>query len=119
MGITDRHSVERMGSGPSSPAHTSPSAEAPPPPKESVSRDFSIRSSSRSIVSFVLAGLLLAAVLVVPASAGAVDRPPFCETPSPLPAGGPGTLLRSERYGFKGVTRPAAGTTGWRVLYKS
>ncbi len=82
-------------------------------------QDFSIRSSRRPIATFVLSGLLAVCALLVPVSASAVDRPPFYEAPSPLPAGGPGTLLRSERYGFRGVTRPAPGTTAWRVLYTS
>lgn len=84
-----------------------------------MSRDFSIRSLGRSIASVVLAGLLVACALLVPANAGAVDRPPFYEAPSPLPEGGPGTLVRSERFALRGLTRPATGTTAWRVLYKS
>lgn len=84
-----------------------------------MSRDFLRRPHRRLIVS-LLAGVLLAVSgLASPPLAGAVDRPPFYNAPSPLPEGGPGTLLRSERFGFKGITKPPAGTTGWRVLYKS
>lgn len=82
-------------------------------------QDFSIRSLHRSIVSTV-AGVLSACALLTPAAAtAAVERPPFYNAPSPLPAGGPGTLLKSERLYFNGLTKPPAGTVGWKVLYKS
>ncbi|MBJ7471394.1 MAG: hypothetical protein JHD16_08820 [Solirubrobacteraceae bacterium] len=83
-----------------------------------MSRGFSCRSSRR-IISTTLAGVFMAAgALLLPGAAHA-DRPPFYNAPVPLPDGGPGTLLRAEPLAFKGVTRPAAGTLGWRVLYKS
>ncbi len=83
-----------------------------------MSRDF-LRRRSRRPTFRLFVGALLAAGLASPPVAGAVERPPFYNTPSPMPEGGPGTLLRSERFGFKGITKPAAGTQGWRVLYKS
>lgn len=87
--------------------------------KESVFQDFSPRSSRRVFSSFAATALLTVLALAVPTAAQAAERPAFYETPSPMPSGGPGTLLRSERLHFNGITRPVPGTQGWRVLYKS
>lgn len=73
------------------------------------------RWSTRALLLAICTALLSA----LPSTASAVERPPFYRTPAVLPDGGPGTLIRSERYGFKGITRPPSGTVGWRVLYTS
>jgi pimeloyl-ACP methyl ester carboxylesterase len=65
----------------------------------------------------ILSSVALTA-LPAPAQAGG-QGPEFYTPPSPLPDGGPGTLIRSEKFGFGGPTKPAAGTRGWKVLYKS
>jgi len=68
------------------------------------------------------AGLMTGVVLVlgIVASALAVDqeqaRTPgaFYAAPSPLPAGPPGTIIRTES-----IKDPPAGSMGWRILYLS
>ncbi len=61
----------------------------------------------------ILAGLLPAAAF------GAAERPTFYEPPVPLGPGAPGDVIRSERLSFQGITRPPAGTVGYRMLYRS
>lgn len=73
------------------------------------------RWSARALLLALCATMLVA----LPSAADAAERPPFYRTPAVLPDGGPGTLIRAERFGFKGITRPPAGTVGWRVLYTS
>lgn len=73
----------------------------------------------RCSLAFLVLGLVASLLAAAPSPAGAAERPPFYRTPAVLPEGGPGTLIRAERYGFKGVTKPQAGTTAWRVLYLS
>jgi hypothetical protein len=87
-------------------------------------------------VSFARQWLHRLIVLVVFASAGAVASPAqalpedfglpkfqysaFYVPPAPLPAGQPGDIIRAERLDFShAVTRPPAGTIGWRVMYRS
>ncbi|MEN0013853.1 MAG: lipase family protein, partial [Solirubrobacteraceae bacterium] len=69
------------------------------------------RRSLFSIVAIALLGL-------VPAAAQAAD-PAFYTPPDPLPAGTHGSLIRSEPMQFYGLTKPPAGTTGYRMLYQS
>ncbi len=84
-----------------------------------MSQDFSRRPLRRTIASSITSLLVLLSALALSPTARAVERPPFYNSPATLPEGGPGTLIRSERFGFKGVTKPAPGTQGWRVLYTS
>lgn len=45
---------------------------------------------------------------------------PFYVPPTPLPAGQPGDIIRSERLDFsRAITKPPKGTIGWRVMYLS
>lgn len=76
-------------------------------------------SSRRSPALALLCAAVTLLLAVVPSAASAAERPPFYRTPPTIPDGGPGTLIRYERYGFKGITRPPAGTVAWRVLYTS
>lgn len=79
----------------------------------------SVDSSRRWSVLALLLGLISLCAAAAPTPAAAADRPPFYRTPAVIPDGGPGTLIRAERYGFRGMTRPPSGTVGWRVLYTS
>lgn len=71
-------------------------------------------SASRHVVRTVLAAALLAISF-----AGSASAASFYQPPSPLPVTEPGALLRAERVEFRGLTRPPAGTVGWRILYVS
>jgi Secretory lipase len=63
--------------------------------------------------------VLAAASLLLAAVSSSASAASFYEPPSPLPNSTPGALLRAERFEFRGLTRPPAGTIGWRILYVS
>lgn len=79
-----------------------------------MSQEHSRRLGCRSL----LISLATALIGFVPATAHAA-RPAFYDPPTPLPVGTHGTLIRSEPMKFYGLTKPPAGTTGYRILYQS
>jgi hypothetical protein len=81
-----------------------------------VSQERPRRLGCRSLLSIAACALLG----LVPAAARADEyRPAFYDPPTPLPAGTHGSLIRSEPMNFYGLTKPPAGTTGYRMLYQS
>jgi alpha-beta hydrolase superfamily lysophospholipase len=74
------------------------------------------RRSVLIVIGVVVAVIALVTVaLIVFVSSGQPDEPgDFYSAPSPLPAGPPGTVIRSEKF-----DDAPAGSSGWKILYLS
>jgi dienelactone hydrolase len=74
-----------------------------------------VRTWRRSVLVAValMGGTAAGACAAKPATPAGTADPAFYETPNPLPAGAPGTVLRSQK-----VASSSAGTI-WRILYLS
>ena len=61
-----------------------------------------------------IAGIAVSVQAIVDSSSENSAEDPFYEAPDPLPAGAPGTIIRSEP-----ISRPPLGTKAYRILYVS